>query len=243
LALTGGRMGYGTWLLLAMMFTVLRWRRLIFVIPVAVMIVIAVVPAARDRMFYGFGQDSEDSGVAYEDEGANLQQITSDRILIWEIVIDRIGDKPLIGYGRHGHFVSGAAQEMRDTYGERKAFPHPHNAYLELVLDNGFLGAFPIFFLFYLVSRYSIRLFTDRRSNILMTCGGFALASITGQLIASVGGQSFYPRAGVVMMWCSIGLALRAYVFLQELGDDETPDAMWEKVEGQTGRLHGLRHR
>jgi len=233
LALTGGRTGYGTWLILAIIFTVLRWKRLILLIPVAVMIVIAVVPAVRDRMFYGFSQGSEGSGVVYEDEGANMKQITSDRILIWEIVVDRIGKKPLVGYGRHGHFLSGAGQEMRDTYGERKAFPHPHNAYLELVLDNGLLGAIPIFFFFFLVSRYSVRLFTDQRSKTLMACGGFALASITGQLIASIGGQSFYPRAGVVIMWCSIGLALRAYVFLQKLGDDPTPDAMWEKAEAQ----------
>lgn len=232
LALTGGRMGYGTWLVLASIFTVLKWRRLIAVIPAVVIVVILVVPAARDRMFYGFDQEPDDSGFVYEEESANLAKITSDRILIWPIIVDRIKDAPILGYGRHGIILSGASMEMRDTFGAKgAAFPHPHNAYLELLLDNGIIGAAPIFFFFFVISRFSIRLFRNRRSKVLMATGGFSLAFIAGQLIASIGAQSFYPRAGVVIMWCSIGLALRGYVLLKNIAHEPTSEPVWEKCE------------
>ena len=212
LALTGGRMGYGTWVVLAAVFTVLKWKRLIAIIPVALIIVITVVPAVRDRMLYGFAEGPNESGFVYEDEGADLARITSDRVLIWPIVIDRIFKAPLLGYGRQGIILSGASLELRDTYGDRKAFPHPHNAYLELMIDNGLIGAAPILFFFFIVLKYSISLFRNQRSKILMVTGGVTLAFVAGQLIASFGAQSFYPRAGVVIMWCTIGLALRGYV-------------------------------
>ena len=41
------------------------------------------------------------------------------------------------------------------------------------------------------------------------------MAFVLGQLIASIGAQSFYPRAGVVIMWCTIGLAIRGHVIMQ----------------------------
>jgi O-antigen ligase len=237
LALTGGRTGYGTWLVLASLFTVLKWKRLVFFIPVALMIVIAVVPAARDRMLVGFEQEPDDSGMVFEQEGANLERITSDRVLIWAIVIDRIKKAPLIGYGRQGHFLSGAGAEMRETYGERKAFPHPHNAYLELLLDNGLIGAMPIFMFFFFVCLYSKRLFKVQNSQLLNACGGLGLALVVGQLIASIGGQSFYPRAGVVIMWCAIGLAMRAYVFLQNSEAGIGSDDIWDKPPASPASL------
>ena len=216
LALTGGRTGYGTWLALAMIFAVLKWKRLIFVAPIAVLIVITIVPAARDRMLYGIVPESDETGVIYESEGSDLTKVTSDRVLIWPIVIDEIVEAPLIGYGRHGLLLSDAGTIMRELYGEKGELLHPHNAYLEIILDNGIVGALPILIFFWIVMIYSIRLFRNRESTALMASGGLALAMIGGQLIASIGGQSFYPRAGVVIMWCTIGMALRSYAILQD---------------------------
>lgn len=231
LALTGGRTGYGTWLLLAAVFTVLKWKRLIAVIPVVVILVLAVVPAVRERMLYGFVQGPDESGFVYEQDSVDLTKITSDRILIWPIIVDRIKAAPLIGYGRLGIILSGASMEMRDTHGANKELGHPHNAYLELLLDNGVFGAVPIFIFFFVVCRFSIRLFRNQRSKVLMASGGLALAFVAGQLIASIGAQSFYPRAGVVIMWCSIGIALRAYVVLQNIAPEPSPESIWEESE------------
>ena len=50
LALTGGRTGYATWVLLGVVLATLKYRRLLFAIPVAVVLVVTLVPAVRDRM-------------------------------------------------------------------------------------------------------------------------------------------------------------------------------------------------
>ena len=91
-------------------------------------------------------------------------------------------------------------------------FGHPHNAYLEWLLDNGILGFIPVM-LFYIVSLFhALRLFCDRRSGLFMAAGGTAAAHILALLGASMGSQSFYPIEGTVGMWCAIGIMLRVSV-------------------------------
>jgi len=225
LALTGGRTGYGTWLVLAAIFAALKWRRLIVVMPIVVLIAITLVPAARDRMFEGFAQESEFSA-ASSDEATDLAAVTSDRILIWPTVIDKIADEPLLGYGRHGFFTSGASREIIELWGRKGGtFPHPHNAYLEFLIDNGILGALPVFAFFGFLVFTAIRLFRHSNSTLVMATSGLALSFVLGQLLASIGAQSFYPRAGVVIMWCMIGLYLRVYVEAQSLATTSTQES------------------
>lgn len=217
LALTGGRAGYVSWAAVAVMLSMLRWKKLILVMPVLIVLVVTLVPAARDRMLQGFGEEARFDAAVIGDGSNDFASITSDRILIWPSVIKAIGDAPLFGYGRHGYHVSGASREIRDLYPVKgQGFPHPHNAYLEILIDNGFIGSLPIFLFFYIVFRRSAEMFKDTTQPLYSTAGGIALAFVVGQLVASIGAQSFYPRAGVVIMWATIGLALRAHIMWQK---------------------------
>lgn len=223
LALTGGRAGYISWAAIALLLSVLRWRKLIVVMPILLVAVVTLVPAARDRMLQGFGEEAQSDAIAFGDGSNNYASITSDRILIWPSVMKAIGNAPLVGYGRQGYHTSGASQEILELYGEKGAgFPHPHNAYLEFLIDNGIIGSLPVFLFFYVVLRQSAAMFKDKRHTLYSAVGGISLAFVAGQLVASMGSQSFYPRAGVVIMWAVIGLALRAHVMWQRELRSET---------------------
>lgn len=210
LALTGGRAGYATWVVLGLIVATLKWRKLLITMPILVVLVVVMIPAVRERMLEGFSSDSPVRISGEED--LDIASVTSGRSYVWPIVIDRIEDRPFIGYGRNGYHISGASYELIEKTGHiAREFAHPHNAYLQLLLDTGLIGAIPIFLFFGLTFRRSATLFRLKDSPLLATAGGISLVMVGGQLIASVGSQSFYPRAGVVLMWCSIGLMYAVY--------------------------------
>jgi O-antigen ligase len=97
-----------------------------------------------------------------------------------------------------------------EEYGE--SFPHPHNAYLEMLLDNGWLGILLVLPFYIVILRHAVSLFRDSRDPVFVSVGGVTCALVVALLVASIGSQTFYPREGSVPMWCSIGLLLRVYV-------------------------------
>jgi len=204
-AVTGGRTGYVTWGLIGLILCVVKWRKLLPLIPVMAAIVVTFVPAVRERMFQGFGK-SEGSVLSSVDSS----EITSGRTTIWPYVITEIEKSPVIGFGRNAMQRTGLANWLIDNLGEE--FGHPHNAYLEYILDNGVLGflcAVPVFWL--LLTR-NFGLFRDRDDRLYGAAGGVALALLLALLIASFGAQTLYPREGVVPMWAALAVALRVWV-------------------------------
>jgi len=214
LALTGGRAGYVSWLTVALILSALKWKRLLLFIPILVTAIVLIVPAARERMLQGFDEQQDfTSG-----ETTDLTIVTSDRTLLWPTVIRKIGEAPLVGYGRKGYFTSGASLEIRDELGRKGwGMPHPHNAYLEFLIDNGLIGAVPVFLFFFIVVKKSAALLRDTRMIEFTAIGGISMAFVAAQLVASIGSQSFYPRAGVVLMWCVIGLMFRASIVAEKM--------------------------
>ncbi len=220
LALTGGRMGLVTWAILGVIFSVWKWRRLMLVGPVILLIVIAAVPAARERLTQGIGSGEIQTNLSieetmYVDEGDfHWYTVTSGRSFAWPFVIEKIADRPFIGYGRDSMIRTGISGMLWVQY--RESFPHPHNAYLEWILDNGILGAIPIFAMFFIIVRIAKSLFDDDSNAAFVAVGGICLALVLTFLIAGLGSQTFYPREGAVGMWCAIGLAFRLYVQKQK---------------------------
>lgn len=129
---------------------------------------------------------------------------------MWPYVIEEIKKAPLIGYGRLAMVRTGLSDEMTEEL--RDTFSHPHNAYLEILLDNGVVGLCCVLPLYYMVLRRSISLFVDRDDIIFEVAGGVALSLIVALLIAGTGAQTLYPREGVIGMWAAIGVALRVWV-------------------------------
>ncbi len=204
-ALTGGRMGYLAWGMIGLTLGLFRWRKLLPVIPVFIFIVFLVAPGVFERMLEGFNKKNI-MGQQYVDE----YEVTAGRTIIWPFVLDKIGESPYIGFGRLSLKRTGLADFFSTRLNE--VFEHPHNAYLEWLLDNGILGFLVIIPFYILVLVESIRLLIDRKHPWCSVVGGVSLALVMALLLAGFGSQTFYPREGSVGMWCAIGLMLRMSV-------------------------------
>ena len=203
--LTGGRAGYVAWAGVGAILCVLRWRKYLMVAPIMVVLVLLFLPGVRDRMLQGFNRDAFTSNVSVDD-----YDVTAGRSIIWPIVFSKIKQQPWFGYGRQGMWTTGVVAYVSIVLAEE--FGHPHNAYLEWLLDNGVLGFIPVMAFYMVVLFHSFRLFVDRRDGIFMATGGMAAALVLGLMGASIGSQSFYPIEGTVGMWCAMGIMFRMSV-------------------------------
>ncbi|MGE4092134.1 MAG: O-antigen ligase family protein [Candidatus Binatia bacterium] len=222
-ALTAGRMGYATWVVVGFFLSLIRWRTYLLIapliVPVLAFTIVTVAPGVVDRFFEGFTKDTIDTArptgprgntLPIPGEGPDMYTVTAGRTFAWTFVIDKIGESPLIGFGRESMTRTGLKAFLWNTY--RESFPHPHNAYLEVLLDNGWFGILAILPFYLVVLHHSISLFRDSRSPVFVVSGGVACALVLALLVAAIGSQTFYPREGSVGMWCAIGLMFRVYV-------------------------------
>jgi len=227
-ALTGGRMGYATWGLVGLVLALIRWKKVLLLVPITILVVISVVPGVGERMAQGFSTDTRDSGPAVADfqggdlQGADLYTVTAGRNIAWHFVVKKIKEAPVFGYGRMAMQRTGLTDMLYDQYGEE--FPHPHNAYLEMLLDNGLVGFLLVVPFYIVILHHGISLFRDSQDPVFVSIGGVSCALVLALLVASMGSQTFYPREGSIGMWCSIGLLLRVYV-------ERSRGFSWEKKE------------
>jgi O-antigen ligase len=224
-ALTGGRTGYVTWIAVGLLLAALRWRKLLLVIPVALLAVGIGLPSVRDRMLMGFGGNEGNFTV-----DTSAYEITSGRDIAWPAVIEEIGKSPWIGYGRQAMITTGTRDYLAVAYND--PFPHPHQAYLELWLDNGIVGMLLVISFFLYVVRHSITYVLVRNDPLVCAIGCTAFCLVLALMIGAFGGQTFYPREGAVGMWAAIGLLLRVHansLYAQDTGEPVFPDELPEK--------------
>lgn len=207
LALTGGRTGYATWVIVGLILCIARWRRLLLLIPVAAVIIVLLFPSIQDRMLMGFA-DKSGPIVTRDNEDA----ITSGRSLIWPYVIQKIGESPIIGYGRLAMIRTGLHKRVSEEIFGEADFAHPHNAYLEILLDAGYIGLLGVMIFFIVILWHSFRLLLDRKDSLFGAVGGFAAALLLSLLIAGIGSHHFYPESNGVGTWAAIGVMFRVYV-------------------------------
>lgn len=218
-ALTGGRAGYVTWAAVGFAMAWLKWRRYLLLAPIAAVLLIGFVPAIKDRMLQGFDSESVDNR-AHDVEAEwighdeyDFYTVTAGRVIAWPFVVEKIVERPIVGYGRRAMQREGIATRLMTELGE--SFPHPHNAYLEFILDNGLIGFIIAMTLFIHLGVYAKRLLVDKESSEAVAAGGACFALMLSLAIAAVGSQTFYPREGTVGMWCAIGLMMRIHVQLK----------------------------
>jgi O-antigen ligase len=201
-ALTAGRTGYITWALVGLVLCVLRWRKYLVLMPVVALLVTWAVPGAIERLSQGFGDSEVDRYV-----------VTAGRNIAWPMVIEKIEESPVVGHARMAMVRTGLTWKLHHEFGED--FPHPHNAYLELLLDNGLVGFVPVVAFYLLVVGSAVSLLRERGNPNLVVTGAITLSLVLALLFASMGSQTFYPREGATGMWCAIGLMFRARVARQ----------------------------
>ena len=100
-------------------------------------LVVTVIASNADTIFNSFGKDATISG----------------RTLIWPLLINKIQERPWLGYGYDTFWKGGWEGEVADIWRALIAGfepPHAHNGFLEICLDIGFLGLaiFVIWFVF-----------------------------------------------------------------------------------------------
>lgn len=220
LALTGGRTGYGTWALLGVFFAMKRSKKYLVLGPLVAALVLMLVPAAQERMLHGFDETEAEAESTIERfeapnlvwHGIDFSAVTSGRALAWPYVIERIKERPWVGHGQEAMQRLGITLQVMTEYGKGQTFPHPHNAYLQLMLDNGIIGTVPVLLFYYLIVRGALRALKDREHRFEGVVAATALSFIGAQLVASIGSQSFYPKSGTVVMFVAIGLQLRMMV-------------------------------
>ena len=217
LNLTGGRAGLVACVVVGVVLSLMRWRRLLIIAPVIALLTLLAIPAVQQRITEGFSEESFEHGMisagvdTVTESGRDLYAITSGRALVWPYVVRKIEERPFVGFGQKAMLREGVAIELIHDFGPAVAFAHPHNAYLELLVDSGIIGILPVIALFALLLALSLRMFTKSTSPVAIATGGICLAFVLAQLTASVGAQSFYPRQSSALMWWTIALMLRTY--------------------------------
>ncbi|NLX13669.1 MAG: O-antigen ligase family protein [Phycisphaerales bacterium] len=201
-ALTGGRMGYVAWATVGLILCMIRWRKALLFAPLVPLAIVLILPGTMERMLQGTGQ-VDAAGEEYTDEA----EMTADRMLIWPYVIEKIGESPGLGYGRQAMVRTRLSGQFAHL-----GFSHPHNAYLEFMLDNGLLGFMLVMPFYGVVMWQAMRLFLDRHSTLCAAVGGMTCALVLALLVAAMGSQTFYPREGSLGMWAAIMLMFRVAV-------------------------------
>lgn len=226
-ALTAGRTGYATWAIIGLLLCAMRWPKYLLLIPVIAAIIALAVPGAVDRMTEGFDTRTQqlDPTAAGDSKSNERYTVTAGRNIAWRYVIPKIGEAPFLGWGRLAMKRTGISDFLFNTWGE--SFPHPHNAYLELLLDNGWVGFLLIMPFYVMVLIQSIMLFRDQSNPLLAVTGAVCCSLVLALLVASLGSQSFYPVETTVGMWCSIGLMLRMWVERKRAIEEGTPAAIF----------------
>lgn len=204
-ALTGGRMGYVTLGILGISLSLLKWRKLLVVFPVIIILLPILFPGPTARMLTGFGQTDE-SGQESVDDAA----VTSGRTRMWPYVIDKIKESPWIGFGRRAMLRTGLSEYVGIELGDN-TWPHPHCMYLESLLDNGIIGSVP-FFLFWVVMLVkAVRMFLSQ-NRLYSAVGGLCLSLAVSSFFAGLGGQHIYAQEHTLGIWASAFLLLRVDV-------------------------------
>jgi O-Antigen ligase len=210
MVLTAGRGGYLAWVVCGFIFAVFKNRSLIIIGPALIAVVFATIPEVRDRVFEGVEESSIErysQSDGSEIGGTQARTVTAGRNLVWPVAVDLIAESPVLGLGRNGWQNSGASLYVFQTF--KEPFTHPHNSYLQLLIDNGLLGSLPILLFYLLIVKQSFFAFRRGKDPVVIAIGGACFAAVTAFLVAGVGGQSFYPVESAVPMWCLMGLMLR----------------------------------
>jgi O-antigen ligase len=206
IALTNSRAGYMAMVALGLLFGLVRWRWLLAGIPLAALLIFFTVPAVQTRLQLGFGA-MDPTGQQAND----LDEITAGRwAALWPPTVEEIAGSPIFGQGRMT-IMRTSLYDRICALNEGECPSHPHNAYLEVLLDSGVVGLAPVLGLF---AGLPVYMYRRRRRDIPLldaaACVGLAGAGTI--LVMGMTGQTFWPREAVDLVLLTNALALGAHV-------------------------------
>ena len=102
--------------------------------------------------------------------------LSAGRSVFWPLITKAISQKPLFGWGKAGMITCGASAYMLHI--EDRIYRHPHNAYLELLLDFGVLGTIPWVVMYSSLALISYKLFRRGRDEIAVASRGMQSGAV-----------------------------------------------------------------
>jgi len=162
-----------------------------------VIVVILLAPEEwRARMLLG----SEE--IATSGAGDRYGELTSGRLQYWYFLVSDVARSPLYGRGLSSTLWTSAV-----TSGLYPSASHPHNMYLQILLDIGLLGLALVLYFFYRVLRTLRRLSGDEGIDARMRAFfGGAWAALIGMLVLGFTGGNWFPKAEQSFLWMTLGL-------------------------------------
>ncbi|MEM9173536.1 MAG: O-antigen ligase family protein, partial [Pseudomonadota bacterium] len=116
---------------------------------------------------------------------------------------------PIIGHGRYAMKRKRISQTLVTEFGITQ-FGHPHNAYLEILVDTGIIGLGICLMFFGRLGLRCFRVTAAGEPGVDSGIAGMCLAFLTVQAVAAIGSQSFYPQQSATLLWVVMGLAMCA---------------------------------
>lgn len=183
---------------------VLRWRWLLLAFPAGAVLMLVVFPQLGERF------DLAVSGEAARQEEVNLNAVTTGRTQnIWGPAIDAIAKSPIIGYGLGGTARSDAFFGISQNEGRFTG--HPHNSYLEIMVDHGIVGLAVVLGLIISTAWMGYRLFCVRDDPLFAIVGGMAFVAIVNVAILGLASSFFYPKESMLSLICPVAVMARLY--------------------------------
>ncbi|MCH8852981.1 MAG: O-antigen ligase family protein, partial [Planctomycetes bacterium] len=178
-------------------------RTRVALLVLAVVLAAATVsPSIATRAMEGVTESQTDAG---DEEDALTAGRTS---IIWPIVIEGIAERPLIGHGREACWRA-LGRWSKDRYDV--VISHPHNAYLEILLDGGVISLAVVMGLFGYLLFISVRLIRRGRDTLSQAVGNAGLATLGAWMIMGISGQHFYASENTIALFCVLAVVARVY--------------------------------
>lgn len=195
------RAGFLAFCAIGMTLGVLRWRKLLVVLPLVIVIAAAAVPSVRERVLMGVG--GQDQETCWDEVSAG--RMTN----IWPPTLQQIGESPIFGHGRFAILREPCYEEI--LIRERYVPNHPHCSYLEIMLDAGVIGLAIVLACSAGLFRASWALLRVRGDSLITVLGCAGVAALVAELSAGLTGSSFYPSQSSIPYLCVWGAVLRVF--------------------------------
>ncbi len=208
------RTAYLALVMVAVVMGVVRWRRLLIAVPVIAMVTFA--------FFGGFVENiAADFEIGTPDHGGSrdLNELTTGRTSnIWAPTVDQIGEAPFIGHGRLAVWRTKCYTEI--LYREFSVPSHPHNSYLEVLVDSGIVGLFIVLGLLFSIWWISALLMRSRGDPLESVVGSVGFAAIVHVLGLGLSSNYFYPKQSMLWLICCSAVVVRVWTFRQSAFGD-----------------------
>jgi O-antigen ligase len=192
----------GAWLgfavgVLLFLFWARQARYTVAVLVIAVLAMIAAPHAVYKRL--STGVDEIGSREAIRTPGED--ELTAGRVILWKDLLPDVRRSPLVGRGIGSTAWSTPMAEGRYSY------VHPHNLYLEMLLDLGIAGLACLLSLYYIFLRNFKRLSGNEELPPLMRAYfAGAWAALIGLLVMGFSNGHYMPAPEQTFFWFSLGM-------------------------------------